>query len=92
MVIMPDALIALLKDWHSVPVATTGADGGVPNVAAKSVMVRDPETIIWGGELYFMQTHENLLRHPVASLCVWEWTPAVYRVQGEGGAGRDPQA
>lgn len=82
MVIMPDNLVALLRDWHSVPVATTGADG-MPNVAAKSIMVRDPETIIWG-ELYFMQTYENLTRHPVASLCVWEWTPpfTAYKVKG----------
>ena len=55
----------------------------MPNVAAKSVMVRDPETIIWG-ELYFMQTYENLTRHPVASLCAWEWTPpfTAYKVKG----------
>jgi len=79
---MPDTLVALLKDWHSVPVATTGADG-MPNVAAKSVIVRDPETIIWG-ELYFMQTYKNLMRHPVASLCAWEWTPpfTAYQVKG----------
>jgi len=82
MVTMPDTLVALLKGWHSVPVATIGADG-MPNVAAKSVMVRDPGTILWG-ELYFMQTYENLTRHPVASLCVWEWTPpfTAYKVKG----------
>lgn len=82
MVIMPDNLVLLLKKWHSVPVATTGTDG-MPNVAAKSITVRDPETIIWG-ELYFMQTYENLVRHPVASLCVWEWTPpfTAYKVKG----------
>jgi predicted pyridoxine 5'-phosphate oxidase superfamily flavin-nucleotide-binding protein len=82
MAAMPDDLIALLKEWHSVPVATTGADG-TPNVAAKSVIVRDPETIVWG-ELYFMRTYENLKRHPVASLAVWRTTPpfAAYRVNG----------
>lgn len=82
MVAMPDTLVALLRDWHSVPVATTGADG-MPNVAAKSVTVRDPETIVWG-ELYFMQTYENLMRHPVASLSVWDWNPpfTAYKVKG----------
>jgi predicted pyridoxine 5'-phosphate oxidase superfamily flavin-nucleotide-binding protein len=82
MVVMPDSLVALLKDWHSVPVATVGPDG-MPNVAAKSVMVRDPGTVVWG-ELYFMQTYENLMRHPVASLCVWERTPpfTAYQVKG----------
>ena len=44
---MPDDLIALLREWHSVPVATCGVDGA-PNVAAKSVVVRDPETLVWG--------------------------------------------
>jgi predicted pyridoxine 5'-phosphate oxidase superfamily flavin-nucleotide-binding protein len=79
---MPEDLIALLQAWHSVPVATTGADG-TPNVAAKSVMVRDPETLVWG-ELYFMQTYENLRRHPVASLAVWCNRPpfTAYRVNG----------
>ncbi len=82
MVMMPDNLIALLRDWHSVPVATTGS-GGMPNVAAKSITVRDPETIVWG-ELYCMQTHENLMQNPVASICVWEWTPpfTAYKVKG----------
>ncbi len=70
---MPEPLIALLKKWHSVPVATTGPDG-IPNIAAKSVRVIDPHTLIWG-ELYFMQTYQNLQNHPVASLCVWQWTP-----------------
>ncbi len=82
MVAMPDDLIALLREWHSVPVATAGADG-TPNVAARSVDVRDPETIVWG-ELYFMQTYENLRRRPVASLSVWRRTPpfTAYRVNG----------
>ncbi|PKL62843.1 MAG: hypothetical protein CVV31_04030 [Methanomicrobiales archaeon HGW-Methanomicrobiales-2] len=83
MVVMPDTLVKLLKDWHSVPVATIGADG-MPNVAARSVMVRDPETIVWG-ELYFMQTYENLTRHPVASLCAWEWAPPFTAYQVKGG-------
>ena len=43
----PDDLIALLKEWHSVPVATNGADG-TPKVAAGSVMARNPETIVRG--------------------------------------------
>lgn len=82
MAAMPGDLIALLMEWHSVPVATTGADG-TPNVAAKSVMVRDPETIVWG-ELYFTQTWENLRHNPVASLAVWRRTPPFtgYRVNG----------
>ena len=82
MATMPDDLIALLREWHSVPVATCGVDGA-PNVAAKSVVVRDPETLVWG-ELYFMRTWENLRRHPVASLSVWRKTPpfAAYRIDG----------
>ena len=79
---MPEDLIALLKAWHSVPVATTGADG-TPNVAPKSVVVRDPRTIVWG-ELYFMQTYPNLLRRPAASIAVWWTAPpfTAYRVNG----------
>ncbi len=82
MVDMPDALIALLKQWHSVPVATVSPDG-TPNVAAKSVVVRDPSTLVWG-ELYFMQTWRNLEHNPAASLAVWERAPpyAAYRVNG----------
>ena len=82
MAAMPDDLIALLKEWHSVPVGTTGADG-TPYVAAKSVMVGHPETIV-RGELYFVRTHENLKRYPVASLAVWRTTPpfTAYRVNG----------
>jgi hypothetical protein len=55
---MPEELVQMLKEWHTVPVATSGPDGK-PNVAGKSVMVMDPETIVWG-ELYFMQTYKNL--------------------------------
>lgn len=82
MVVMPSDLIELLRDWHSVPVATTGADG-MPNVAAKSVTVRDSESIVWG-ELYFMQTYKNITRHPFASICVWERTPpfTAYKLNG----------
>ena len=82
MVMMSYSLIALLRDWHSVPVATVGADW-MPNVAAKSITVRDPETVVWG-ELYRMQTYENLVQNPVASICVWEWTPpfTAYKVKG----------
>jgi hypothetical protein len=43
---MPEELVQMLKEWHTVPVATTGPDGK-PNVAGKSVMVMDPETIVW---------------------------------------------
>jgi len=91
MVTMPDSLIALLNEWHTVPVATTGADG-MPNVAARSITVRDPETIVWG-ELYFMQTYENLVRHPVASLCAWRWTPpfTAYQVKGRVAIHRDDE-
>jgi predicted pyridoxine 5'-phosphate oxidase superfamily flavin-nucleotide-binding protein len=69
---MPEELRQLLTEWHTVPVATAGPDGK-PNVAGKSVMVMDPETIVWG-ELYFGQTYENLTRDPRASLCVWTRT------------------
>jgi hypothetical protein len=50
-------------NFITVPVATVGPDG-TPNVAPKSVMVMNPETIVWG-ELYFMQTYENLKTIPV---------------------------
>ncbi|NLB01131.1 MAG: hypothetical protein GX837_09285 [Methanomicrobiales archaeon] len=91
MVTMPDGLIALLNGWHTVPVATTGADG-MPNVAARSITVRDPETIVWG-ELYFMQTYENLIRRPVASVCAWKWTPpfTAYQVKGRATIHRDDE-
>lgn len=82
MVRMPEELITLLKEWHTVPVATVGQDGK-PNVAGKSVMVRDHETIVWG-ELYFMQTYVNLKRDPVASICVWGRSPPfnAYKIKG----------
>jgi predicted pyridoxine 5'-phosphate oxidase superfamily flavin-nucleotide-binding protein len=82
MVTMPEELIQLLTHWHTVPVATTGPDG-MPNVAGKSVMVMNPETIVWG-ELYFMQTYENLTRNPRASICVWQKSPPfrAYKVNG----------
>jgi len=82
MVTMPKELMDLLTEWHTVPVATVGPDGN-PNVAAKSVMVLDPETIVWG-ELYFMQTWENLTRDPRASICVWNRSPPfrAYKVNG----------
>lgn len=72
----------MIKEWHTVPVATAGLDG-MPNIAPKSVMVRDPETIVWG-ELYRMQTYENLLNNPVASISVWKKTPpfTAYKIQG----------
>jgi len=47
MVTMPEELVHLLTEWHTVPVATVGPDG-TPNVAPKSVMVMNPETIVWG--------------------------------------------
>lgn len=79
---MPEELIDMIRKWHTVPVATAGLDGK-PNVAAKSVLVRDPETIVWG-ELYFMQTYKNLRQNPVASLSVWNKTPpfTAYKVNG----------
>jgi hypothetical protein len=46
-VIMPEELVQMLTECHTVPVATTGK-GGKPNVAIKSVMVTDPQTIVWG--------------------------------------------
>lgn len=79
---MPEELVQMLKEWHTVPVATTGPDGK-PNVAGKSVMVMDPETIVWG-ELYFMQTYENLKKNPRASICIWQRSPPfrAYRMNG----------
>lgn len=70
MIKMPEELIQLLNEWHTIPVATVGEDGK-PNVAGKSVMVMDRETLIWG-ELYFRQTYSNLKQNPVASICVWK--------------------
>ena len=83
MVTMPEELINMLREWHTVPVATTGSDGK-PNVAGKSVMVMDPETIVWG-ELYFMQTYENLKQNPRASICIWQRSPPfrAYKVNGK---------
>lgn len=83
MVRMPEELIQMLMESHTVPVATIGP-GGKPNVAIKSVMVTDPETIVWG-ELYFMQTYENLKQNPRASICVWKKTPpyTAYKVNGK---------
>jgi uncharacterized protein len=82
MVRMPEELIHLLTEWHTVPVATIGPDGK-PNVAGKSVMVMNPDTIVWG-ELYFMQTYKNLTRNPRASICVWKRSPpfSAYKVNG----------
>lgn len=82
MVMMPEDLIHLLTESHTVPVATSGP-GGKPNVAGKSVMVINPETIVWG-ELYFMQTWENLCHDPRASICVWKKSPpfTAYKVNG----------
>jgi predicted pyridoxine 5'-phosphate oxidase superfamily flavin-nucleotide-binding protein len=82
MVKMPDNLVQLFKEWHTIPVATVGRDGK-PNVAAKSVMIQDSETLIWG-ELYFRQTYENLKQNPIASLCVWQRNPPflAYKVNG----------
>jgi predicted pyridoxine 5'-phosphate oxidase superfamily flavin-nucleotide-binding protein len=79
---MPEELIHLLTESHTVPVATTGQDGK-PNVAGKSVMVMNPETIVWG-ELYFVQTYENLKNDPRASICVWKSAPpySAYKVNG----------
>ncbi len=83
MVTMPEELVDMIREWHTVPVATAGLDGK-PNIAAKSVTVRDPETIVWG-ELYFMQTYKNLMQNPVASLSVWKKTPPfiAYKVNGK---------
>lgn len=82
MVRMPEELIQLLREWHTVPVATTGPEGK-PNVAGKSVMVMNPETLVWG-ELYFMQTWENLRNDPRASICIWSRSPPfrAFRLNG----------
>jgi predicted pyridoxine 5'-phosphate oxidase superfamily flavin-nucleotide-binding protein len=82
MATMPEELITMIGEWHTVPVATVGPDAK-PNVAGKSVIVRDPETIVWG-ELYFMQTYENLRQNPLASICVWQRSPPfkAYKVNG----------
>jgi hypothetical protein len=42
MVTLPEELIHLMTEWHTVPVATTGPDGK-PNVAGKPVMVMNPK-------------------------------------------------
>jgi predicted pyridoxine 5'-phosphate oxidase superfamily flavin-nucleotide-binding protein len=82
MVKMPEELIHLLTESHTVAVGTTGPDGK-PNVAGKSVMVTDPETIVWG-ELYFRQTYENLKKDPRASISVWTKNEPIkaYKVNG----------
>jgi predicted pyridoxine 5'-phosphate oxidase superfamily flavin-nucleotide-binding protein len=82
MVTMPEELLHLLTEWHTVPIATVGPDG-TPNVTPKSVMVMNPNTIVWG-ELYFMQTYENLKNNPHASICIWQRTPPfrAYRMNG----------
>jgi hypothetical protein len=82
MATMPEELILLLTEWHTVPVATIGPEGKHP-VAGKSVMVMDPDTKVWG-ELYFRQTYENLTKDPRASICVWKRSPpfTAYKVNG----------
>ena len=82
MVKISEELMNLLKEWHTIPVATVGKDGR-PNVAGKSVTVRDDETIVWG-ELYFMRTYENLVQNPAASICVWDRRPPfkAYKING----------
>jgi uncharacterized pyridoxamine 5'-phosphate oxidase family protein len=82
MVTIPEELTHMLGEWHTVPVATIGLDEK-PHVAGKSVMVMDPETIVWG-ELYFKQTCENLKQNPRASICVWQRSPPfkAYKVNG----------
>ena len=82
MVKMPEELINLLTESHTVAVGTTGQDGK-PNVAGKSVMVKDPETIVWG-ELYFRQTYENLKKDPRASISVWTRIAPIkaYKING----------
>lgn len=79
---MPEELILLLTESHTVAVGTTGPDGK-PNVAGKSVMVTDPGTIVWG-ELYFRQTYENLKKDPRASISVWTKNAPIkaYKVNG----------
>ena len=79
---MPEELIHLLTESHTVAVGTTGPDGK-PNVAGKSVMVKDPETIVWG-ELYFRQTYENLKKDPRASISVWTKNAPIkaYKING----------
>ena len=82
MVKMSQELMDLLREWHTVPVATVGKDGN-PNVAGKNIMFRDDETILWP-ELYFMQTYENLKQNPIASICVWGKKPPypAYKIKG----------
>ena len=82
MVTLPKERIHLLRELHTVRVATTGQDGK-PNVAGKSVMVMNPGTIVWA-KLYFRQTYENLKQNPRASICVWKISPpfSAYKVNG----------
>jgi hypothetical protein len=46
-------------------------------------MVMNPETIV-RGELWFMQTYENLRHNPRASICAGKRTPpfSAYKVNG----------
>jgi predicted pyridoxine 5'-phosphate oxidase superfamily flavin-nucleotide-binding protein len=83
MVAMPEELMDMIRQWHTVPVATAGRDGK-PNVAPKSVTVQDPETLVWG-ELYFLQTYKNLLDNPFASICIWQKNPpfTAYKLNGQ---------
>ena len=68
MATMPEELIHLLTEWHTVPVATIGPDGK-PHVAGKSVMVMDPETIVWGSSISGkrMKISQKILVHQSAS-------------------------
>jgi hypothetical protein len=75
---MPEELVQMLTECHTVPVTTTGK-GGKPNVAIKSVMVTDPQTIVWA-ELYFMQTYENLRHNPCAPICAWKKKPLLHGI------------
>jgi predicted pyridoxine 5'-phosphate oxidase superfamily flavin-nucleotide-binding protein len=82
MVKMPKEVIEVLEGWHTVPMATVGEDGK-PNVAAKGVMIRDEETLIFT-ELYFRQTYHNLVSNPIASVCFWLERPpyTAYKLNG----------
>ncbi|HJX56996.1 MAG TPA: hypothetical protein VJ350_09225 [Methanoregula sp.] len=55
----------------------------MPIGTPKSIMVMNPETIV-RGELWFMQTYDNLKNIPRASICVWQITPPIrgYKMNG----------
>ncbi len=69
MVTMPEELLHLLTEWHTVPVATVGPDG-TPSVAPKSVMIMNPNTIAWGEHWFMQNAGESQKQSPCIHLCL----------------------